>query len=813
MDVNTAMLVDGAVVPVQPGQNLLETCLHASHDVPYFCWHPALGAVGSCRQCAVKVFDGPADTTGKIVMACMTKATPGMLVSVKDTQAAAFREQVVEMVLTSHPHDCPVCEVGGECHLQDMAVLTGHAVRRYRFTKRTHLNQDLGPFIKHEMNRCIGCYRCLRFYRDYASGDDFGVFGANRNVYFGRAESGALESPFAGNLVEICPTGVFVDKPFSEKFRRKWDMRATPSVCPHCAVGCNITVHERGGEMRRVVNRVNESLNGFFLCDRGRFGTGFVDGPARLRHGTQDAETKLADMLRQDGVIGIGSPRASLEANFALRALVGPEKFFAGVSAQDGECAALAIKLMQAFGTQAATVADARAADAVLVLGDDPLAVAPILGLALLQAAKQAGTFVVATPAITGLDKVASRVVRAAPSQILQLTFASGAEFLRAAKNPLLVVGGAACGPDLLRAAANILGTLRDAGIYARFCVLLPEANSLGLAMMGAKLLASVQARHAIVLENDLVQRGCNILTDAKLAVLDHVRTATVARAEVVLPVGSFADVDGTNVNFEGRAQRSFKAVFGAVDPPAAWHVLRDAGIASGRLDSGAWPDHAAVLDAMADMLPALAGCVAASPPAHGARRPASLPLRYSGRTAETADVDVREPAPPQNPDSPFSTTMEGMRQMAPGVMAPNVSSPGWNSVQSAVRQMPGTDSIFLFAGSVGEMPAFAVPDLPPPGVIFVATPDVFASDELAALSPAIAARISAPRVTLAPADAVASGLTAGDAVVCQVGNLSFKRVLVVNQAAAGGVAAVSSGLPGEAPLPFGCSGTISLAP
>ncbi len=146
-------------------------------------------------------------------MSCMTPATDGTFISIDDSEAKAFRESVVEWLMTNHPHDCPVCEEGGNCHLQDMTVMTGHSFRRYRFTKRTHQNQDLGPFISHEMNRCIACYRCVRYYKDYADGTDLGVYGAHDNVYFGRTESGTLESEFSGNLVEVCPTGVFTDKP------------------------------------------------------------------------------------------------------------------------------------------------------------------------------------------------------------------------------------------------------------------------------------------------------------------------------------------------------------------------------------------------------------------------------------------------------------------------------------------------------------------------------------------------------------------------------------------------------------------------
>lgn len=164
------ILVDGAEFIVNAQDNLLHACLAHGLNLPYFCWHPALGSVGACRQCAIKQFANSDDSTGRIVMACMTPATDGTRISIADPEALAFRASVIEWMMTNHPHDCPVCEEGGECHLQDMTVMTGHNYRRYRFTKRTHRNQYLGPFIKHEMNRCIACYRCVRFYRDYAGG-------------------------------------------------------------------------------------------------------------------------------------------------------------------------------------------------------------------------------------------------------------------------------------------------------------------------------------------------------------------------------------------------------------------------------------------------------------------------------------------------------------------------------------------------------------------------------------------------------------------------------------------------------------------
>src|SRR5512147_2679935 len=261
------IIVDNRSYTVDERQNLLAACLGHGLNVPYFCWHPAMGSVGACRQCAVKQFKDDRDQSGRLVMSCMTPAINGTRISIDDPEAKAFRASVIEWLMVNHPHDCPVCDEGGECHLQDMTAMTGHVYRRYRGRKRTWRNQDLGPFVTHEMNRCIQCYRCVRFYRDYAGGRDLDVFGSRDRVYFGRTEDGTLESEFSGNLVEVCPTGVFTDKTLKEHYTRKWDLQTAPSICVHCAVGCNTIAGERSGLLRRILNRYHHAVNGYFLCD------------------------------------------------------------------------------------------------------------------------------------------------------------------------------------------------------------------------------------------------------------------------------------------------------------------------------------------------------------------------------------------------------------------------------------------------------------------------------------------------------------------------------------------------------------------
>ncbi|VEA31780.1 NADH dehydrogenase I chain G [Salmonella enterica subsp. enterica] len=230
---------------------------------------------------------------------------------------------------------------------------------------------------------------------------DLGVYGAHDNVYFGRPEDGTLESEFSGNLVEICPTGVFTDKTHSERYNRKWDMQFAPSICQQCSIGCNISPGERYGELRRIENRYNGTVNHYFLCDRGRFGYGYVNLKDRPRQPVQrrgddfitlNAEQAMqgaADILRQSKkVIGIGSPRASIESNFALRELVGAENFYTGIARGEQERLQLALKVLREGGIYTPALREIESYDAVLVLGEDVTQTGARVALAVRQAVK-----------------------------------------------------------------------------------------------------------------------------------------------------------------------------------------------------------------------------------------------------------------------------------------------------------------------------------------------------------------------------------------------------------------------------------------
>lgn len=593
--------IDNRPYAAKDGENLLRQCLSLGFDLPYFCWHPALGSVGACRQCAIKQFKNEEDKRGKIVMACMTAATDGARISIDDPEAREFRSSVIEWLMVNHPHDCPVCDEGGECHLQDMTVMTGHVYRRYQGRKRTFHNQDLGPLVNHEMNRCIQCYRCTRFYRDYAGGRDLDAMVLRNQVYFGRHQDGPLESEFSGNLVEVCPTGVFTDKSLKQHYTRKWDLQTAPSVCVHCGLGCNTIPGERYGMLRRIRNRFNGAVNGYFLCDRGRYGYGFVNSERRIRQSSlrknrsaplqpatkREALQHLAALLSGgENAIGIGSPRASIEANFALRALVGPERFYPGVSERDGRLLASMLNILRQGPARAPSLQEVELADAVLVLGEDVTNTAPRLALALRQSVRrqpekiaekmhipywndhavreamqhERGPLFVATPASTKLDDVATQTLRGAPTDLARLGFAVAhvldssapsvpdlpdalralattiAEALKAAERPL-IVSGMSCGDaKVIEAAANVAWALCNRGRPAELCFAVPECNSLGVAMLGGRGLesafkavcgtdatAATGTSTVIILENDLFQRSDAVVVDRFLAAAKHV--------------------------------------------------------------------------------------------------------------------------------------------------------------------------------------------------------------------------------------------------------------------------------------------------
>ena len=393
------LIIDGHEIEAPKGMKVIEAAERLGIMIPRFCYHPALGAVGACRVCAVKC-EGPLKG---IQMSCMTEVRDGLVVSTTDAEAVDFRRQVIEWLMMNHPHDCPVCDEGGHCLLQTLTIAGGHGIRRYQGKKRTFRDQDLGAFVQHEMNRCIHCYRCWRFYQGFSGYRDFGCMQIAQHTYFGRFQDGALENPFSGNLIDLCPTGVYTDKP-TRFTGRRWDFERNPSLCLHCSLGCNTVASARYREIVRQEGRFHKGVNGFFICDRGRYGFFYESNPDRPRHArigkkeaprgealqmAADALTRIGRSHGPGSIACLGSTRSSLE-NLAMLKLfcrlqegAGPAFF---------ETPSLARKVQKAVSRLderiAVSMREIEGADFILSVGADPINEAPMLALAMRQAFK-----------------------------------------------------------------------------------------------------------------------------------------------------------------------------------------------------------------------------------------------------------------------------------------------------------------------------------------------------------------------------------------------------------------------------------------
>lgn len=556
------IIIDAITVDVPEGTNILEAARSIGITIPHFCWHPALGKAGACRACAVKMLEGPVKG---LQMSCMLPVQDGMVVSTTDPEAVAMRRAVIEWLMINHPHDCPVCDEGGECQLQDFTVAGGHGIRRYDGLKRTHVNQYLGDHIEHEMNRCIQCYRCARFYQEYAGGTDFGVMGSSSAVYFGRQQDGPLQSPFSGNLADICPTGVFTDK--AARFRaRYWDYDMAPSVCPGCSLGCNTVPMARYRELLKTTARRNDKVNGWFICDRGRFSNSAVNAPDRPRQALVDGKPadmaealdalleRLSEFLALNGagaLAVVGSPRMSMEGNIMAARLrevtdAGALCYFGDILHTERTMAAVSLLTAETGASQE----DVRQAGLIAILECDLLSEAPMMALAVRQAWRN-GARIFIVGGECRLDGTEQQLFEAeAVATLAEVPFTE-------ALKPVIICGTRHKGLNDIRAVAL-------PGVKTAF--ILEGPNAFGCALLAreqggisfSEALADGKIKGIIALEADLpddLPPGIRVLAAA-----DWLPTGLMKQAEIALPVTSWIEMDGTYINNEGRAQH-FKQV------------------------------------------------------------------------------------------------------------------------------------------------------------------------------------------------------------------------------------------------------------
>ncbi|MCP4623877.1 MAG: NADH-quinone oxidoreductase subunit NuoG [bacterium] len=543
------IIIDNREIEVAPNTTVIDAAAQLGIMIPRFCYHPALGAVGACRVCAVKFIEGPLKG---IQMSCKVEAQDGMVVSTTDEEAVDFRKHVIEWLMLNHPHDCPVCDEGGHCLLQDMTVSGGHGTRRYAGPKRTYEDQYLGPLVQHEMNRCIHCYRCARYYQEFAGYRDLGVMRNANRTYFGRFQDGILESPFSGNLSDICPTGVYTDKP-SRFFGRRWDYQRNPSVCINCSLGCHTIASARYREVKRQEARFSEKVNGHFICDRGRYGlfyAGLKSRPRQSRHNgeavsndqaLQAAVDNLDKIRREPGptaIAAVGSARGSLETQTMLKHLCRSMGWRAPAFFTDpAEASKVKTAIARLEPELAVSLRELEQADFIFCVGADPINEAPMLAMAMRQAQRNGAKIVVMDPrpvrlpldfvhlpaGVDHIDSLIGYFIKAVVDRKTAAVcsenaarfleelpegrkliggyredlFAAAADDLKMSQRPVVI-----CGTDIVSTrtpamAADLALLLRAAERKAGLFYLLPGANAYGAGLLSddeASLLNIVEA-------------------------------------------------------------------------------------------------------------------------------------------------------------------------------------------------------------------------------------------------------------------------------------------------------------------------------
>ncbi len=584
------LTIDDFEIEVPAGTKVIEAAERLGIMIPRFCYHKGLGSVGACRVCAVKFLQGPFKG---VQMSCMIDAQDGMVVSTTDAEAVAFRKQVIEWLMLNHPHDCPACDEGGHCLLQDETVSGGHGIRRYEGRKRTYHDQYLGPFIAHEMNRCIHCYRCVRFYQEFAGYRDLGTLQIANRVYFGRFQDGRLESPFSGNLADICPTGVYTDRTARYKVRR-WDLQRASSLCIHCSLGCNTVAGARYREVLRIEARLNDKVNGYFICDRGRFSYPYAsrpDRPRRARAGGNEtsmdeairAAAQKLSRIRQDAgeksVACLGSVRSSLETLGALKRLSRIQGWRSASFFENRHVQRKAIDAVSSLdGRLAVSLREIEKSDFILAVGVDPINEAPMLALAMRQAYRKGAAVTVMDPRPISLPlefehlPVAPRDLDAGLHALVHGAEGQSSPRLERSRSPVIV-----CGSQVVRdttplkaaeCANYIEGLKGQCGLF----YVLPGANAFGAAFLSspeqhafADMIEEVEKgsiKALIVVESDPLR----LFPDAArlkaafqqldlLLVIDYLPSQIAQYADVFLPSSTIFETGGSYINQEGRLQ------------------------------------------------------------------------------------------------------------------------------------------------------------------------------------------------------------------------------------------------------------------
>ncbi|MEN9924990.1 MAG: hypothetical protein RL268_1116 [Pseudomonadota bacterium] len=572
--------VDGVELEVPQGATVLQACELAGKEIPRFCYHERLSIAGNCRMCLVEVKPGPP----KPQASCALPATEGQEIRTDSEMVKKAREGVMEFLLINHPLDCPICDQGGECDLQDQSVAYGRGASRYHEHKRAVTEKYMGPLIKTVMTRCIQCTRCVRFSEEIAGVDEIGALYRGENMQITTYLERASTHELSANVIDLCPVGALTSRPYAFE-ARPWELKKTLSIDVSDAVGANIRIDSRGREVKRVLPRINDDVNEEWLSDKGRFQ---VDGLTRrrldkpyLRRDGKLEAVSWADAFAAIGKINPGKSVAVVagdlvdcETMFAAKALagaLGSTMLEGRQTGLDYDCSNLAAVNFNS------TLAGIEEADAILIVGSHVRWEAPLVNARLREAAKRgAKVFVVgpewdATYPVTNLGNDLS-VIDKLPKE--------ADEAFKAAERPALIIGGAALGKgalDACLALSDKYKLVREG--WNGFNALHMAASRMGGLMLGyaqkGGIADLVAAKPKMVISLGADEVDYAKFAGSMIVYIGHHGDKAAHAADVILPGSAYTEKAGTYVNTEGRVQFADKAVFAPGDAREDWTILR----------------------------------------------------------------------------------------------------------------------------------------------------------------------------------------------------------------------------------------------
>ncbi|WP_142847041.1 NADH-quinone oxidoreductase subunit NuoG [Telmatospirillum sp. J64-1] len=591
------LTIDGIEVEVEAGTTILQACETIGVEIPRFCYHERLNIAGNCRMCLVEVEKAP-----KPVASCAMPVAEGMVVHTDTPGVHKARKGVMEFLLINHPLDCPICDQGGECDLQDQAMAFGGDRGRYAESKRAVRDKDFGPLISTWMTRCIHCTRCIRFSKEVAGVPELGATGRGENMEVTTYVEKALSSELSGNMIDLCPVGALTNRPYAFK-ARPWELRKTESIDVMDAVGANIRVDVRGNEVLRVLPRLNEEINEEWISDKTRFA---CDGLSKQRldrpylrvDGKLQPTTwaaafaAIADKVKGlpgSKIAAIAGDQADAEAMMALKDLM------AGLGSanidcrQDGAAIDASTRAAYLFNSTIAGIEDA---DAILLIGSNPRWEAPLVNARIrkryLRGGLKVGVLGERLNLTYGYEHLGTD---AGPLQSILDGSHAFAQVLKDAKRPMIILGmGALSRPDgaailgLARKLAEATGAVSEE--WNSFNLLHTAAARVGGLDLGfvpgqggrdvAGILDGAQKGEISVVyllaadEIDTAKLG-----NAFVIYQGHHGDAGAHRADVILPGAAYTEKNATYVNLEGRVQRTQLAVFPPGDAKEDWKILR----------------------------------------------------------------------------------------------------------------------------------------------------------------------------------------------------------------------------------------------